>query len=248
LSGKGVLDANPKPATWKESASLNGVQAGPLLKDLTGKDRLLGTTVVKYDLHGKGLTLENIKKSISGKASFAFTEGAINGVNVAKMLRDTFNKIKGKPAGQEEPAKTDFAELLGSAVLENGHITNNDLLMKSPLLRISGKGWADLPENSLDYTAMVTVVGTLKGQEGASMEELSGLPLPIYAKGSLDSPDIGLDAKAMAEALLKDTFKQGTKQIEEKLRKDILGGGADDSGKKDSKPDPGSLMKGIFKK
>ncbi len=95
---------------------------------------------------------------------------------------------------------------------------------------------------------MVTVVGTLKGQEGASMEELSGLPLPIYAKGSLDSPDIGLDAKAMAEALLKDTFKEGTKQIEEKLRKDILGGGADDSGKKDSKPDPGSLMKGIFKK
>jgi len=239
-----VLDANPKIATWTESANLKGVQAGPLLMDLTGKDHLHGATVIKYDIRGYGLTPDNIKKSLTGTASFAFTDGAVNGVNVAKMLRDSFNKIKGKPASPDEPEKTDFAELLGSAVMKNGHITNKDLLMKSPLLRVTGKGWANLPKNTVDYTAIVTVVGTLKGQDGTSLEELSGLPLPIYARGSLDAPKIGLDGKAMAEALLKDTFKKGTKGAEEKLRKSILGDGekTGDTGEKKK----GGLLKGLF--
>lgn len=248
LVGHSRLNANGKLATWTESADLTGVKAGPLLKDLTGKDHLLGTTVMKYNVTGAGLTPDNIKKSISGTASFAFTDGAINGVNIAKMLRDAFNTIKGKSSGGDEPERTDFAELLGSAVIEKGHITNNDLLMKSPLLRVTGKGWADLPKNSVDYLATVTVVGTLKGQEGASMEELSGMPLPIYAKGTLDAPSIGLDAKAMAEALLKGTFKEGTKGLEDTLRKSILGGdkSGDTTTDTKEKKTPGSILKGLF--
>ena len=250
LDGVSELNANTKLASWKENAELKGVQAGPLLKDLTGKDHILGTTVVKYNVNGAGLTPDNIKKTISGTASFAFTNGAINGVNVAKMLRDAWSKIKGKPVSPDEPAKTDFAELLGSAVIKKGHITNNDLLMKSPLLRVTGKGWADLPDNTVDYLATVTVVGTLKGQDGASMEDLKGLPLPIYAKGSLDAPNIGLDAKALAEALLKDTFKKGTKDLEKKLKEDILGG-AKSSGTNtttDEQKKPSGFLKGLIKK
>ena len=246
LTGQGVLDANPKIATWKEIATLKGVQVGPLLKDLTGKDPLHGSTLVKYNIHGSGLTPDNIKKSLTGTASFAFTDGAVNGVNVAKMLRDTFNKLKGKPTSPAEPEKTDFAELLGSAVIKNGHITNNDLFMKSPLLRVTGKGWADLPKNSVDYTAVVTVVGTLKGQDGTSLEDLKGLPLPIKVEGALDNPNIGLDGKAMAEVLLKGTFKDGTKKLEDNLRKNILGGGAKESGSTDTKKELGGFLKGLL--
>ncbi|WP_319542186.1 AsmA family protein [uncultured Pseudodesulfovibrio sp.] len=243
LTAHSVLNANTNVASWTESAVLKDVQAGPLLKDLTGKDHVLGTTVVKYDLKGMGLTPPNIKQTISGTASFAFTDGALNGVNVAKMLRDGWNRIKGKPISSDEPARTDFAELLGSAVLTNGHITNDDLLMKSPLLRVTGKGWANLPKNNTDYTATVTVVGTLKGQDGASMEDLKGLPLPINVKGDLNDPSISLDIKAMAEALLKGQFKQGTKGLEEKLKKDILGGS-----KTDTTDKPTSPFGGLFKK
>jgi AsmA protein len=124
----------------------------------------------------------------------------------------------------DEPAKTDFAELLGSATLTDGHIVNKDLLMKSPLLRVTGQGWADLPKNATDYTATVTVVGTLEGQDGESIEDLKGLPLPVNVKGSLNDPSISLDLKAMGEALFKGTFKQGAKDIEETLKKNLLGG------------------------
>jgi len=241
LVSEGKLNGTTRIATWTEKTTLKGVKAGPLLMDLAGKDHLHGTTVVKYDLKGKGLTPDNIKKSITGTASFAFTDGAIMGVNIAKMLRDNWNKLKGKPASADEPAKTDFAELLGSAVIKNGHITNNDLLMKSPLLRVTGKGWANLPKNNTDYTATVTVVGTLKGQDGASMEDLKGLPLPINVKGYLNSPKISLDGKAMAEALLKGKLGKGTKDLEKNLKQNLLGGSKTKDGEKPKNP-----LKGLF--
>lgn len=250
LSGRSELDARAVPAPWKESAELKNVQAGPLLQDLTGKDHLLGATVARYDLTGAGLTPDAIKKTLTGTAFFAFTDGAISGVNVAKLIRDTWARLKGRPVGGSEPEKTDFAELLGSAVMDKGHIVNEDLLMKSPLLRLTGKGWADLPQNSVDYLATVTVVGTLKGQDGASIEELTGLPLPVRVKGALDAPEIGLDPKALAEALFKGTFKQGTKDLEKNLKESILGGGKTGATgtAAEEKKTPGSLLKGLIKK
>ncbi len=248
LTGHSVLDANGKLAAWTETADLKDVQAGPLLKDLTGKDHILGTTVAKYHVTGAGLTPVNIKKSVSGTASFAFTDGAINGVNVAKMIRDAWARLKGKPVSKDEPVKTDFAELLGSAVIEKGHITNNDLLMKSPLLRLTGTGWADLPQNSVDYLATVTVVGTLQGQDGASMEELKGLPLPVRVKGDLDKPEIGLDPKALAKALFKGSFKKGTKDLEKNLKKSILGTGKTGTTSDTQQQKPGDRLRGLIKK
>ena len=256
-SAVGSLDANSSPAPWTEKGQLKGVQAGPLLKDLVGKDHLTGATTAQYDLKGAGLTPDNIKKSVTGTASFAFTDGAINGINVAKMLRDGWSRLKGKPVSGDEPAKTDFAELLGSATLTNGYIVNKDLLMKSPLLRVTGQGWADLPKNTTDYTATVTVVGTLEGQDGKSIEDLKGLPLPVNVKGSLDNPSISLDIKAMGEALFKGTFKDGTKNLENTLKQNILGGSKSSgttsgttgtTGTKDTKTTdkPKNPLKGLF--
>ena len=102
--------------------------------------------------------------------------------------------------------------------------------MKWPLLRVTGEGWANLPRNNTDYTATVTVVGTLEGQDGKSIEDLKGLPLPIRVKGDLNDPNISLDLKAMGEALFKGTFKDGAKNLENTLKNSILGGGAKSSG------------------
>lgn len=235
LTAQSKLDANTTPARWEESAVLKGVQAGPLLKDFMDNDLILGTTKAKYQLTGLGLTPDNIKKSITGTASFAFLDGAINGVNIAQMIRNAFNTLKGKSSAGNEPAKTDFAELSGSAVLRKGHVANNDLLMKSPLLRLSGNGWVNLPRNELDYKSRVKIVGTLKGQDGSSMDELTGLTIPVYASGSLDNPSIGLDTKALADALLKDA----TKDIGKTLQKSLGGEGEEKEG-------VGGLLKSLF--
>lgn len=238
IEAQSVLDVNGKLATWKESATLSGVQAGPLLKDLVGKDHIMGTTEAKYNVTGSGLTPDNIKKTLSGTASFAFKDGAVNGVNIAKMLRDALNTIKGQPSSGAEPARTDFAELSGSTQMTNGHIVNEDLLMKSPLLRITGKGWVNLPKNNLDYRTTANVVGTLKGQEGEDLQDLAGVPVPVYVKGSLDDPKFGLDTQALGEALLKSKVKDQLK--------DQLMGGSKSGPTTEEKKEPLDLLKKLF--
>ncbi|MBC16601.1 MAG: AsmA family protein [Desulfovibrio sp.] len=249
LTAKSVLNVNGPLATWQETAQLTGVQAGPLLNDLVGKDRLLGTTKANYAVSGSGLTPDNIKKSISGNASFAFTDGAINGINIAQMIRNAFNTLTGQASSKNEPLRTDFAALTGSALIKKGHITNDDLHMMSPLLRVNGQGWANLPKNNLDYNTKVKIVGSLKGQDGESIDQLAGVTIPIYAKGSLSDPDIGLDAKAMAQALLQG----GVKGVEGAVKgvgdavKSLTGSGSD-SGAGDTKEGskPGGILKNLF--
>lgn len=242
LTAKSVLNVNGPLATWQETAQLTGVQAGPLLTDLVGKDRLMGTTKADYAVSGSGLTPDNIKKSISGNASFAFTDGAINGINIAQMIRNAFNTLTGQASSKNEPLRTDFAALTGSAFIKQGHITNDDLHMMSPLLRVNGQGWANLPKNNLDYNTKVKIVGSLKGQDGESIDQLAGVTIPIYAKGSLSDPDIGLDAKAMAQALLQG----GVKGVGDAVKS--LTGSGTDSGSGDTKEGskPGGILKNLF--
>jgi len=222
--GQCSLDASEDVATWTGKGSLRGVQSYNLLSDLLKKELLEGVVAVDYDLHGAGLTPDGIKKTVSGTASFSVTDGSVIGVDVAKMIRDAWNQIKGTSVTGEEPDDFDFDEVSGSASLTNGHIVNKDLAMISPLAEVSGAGWADLPKNTTDFEATVTVVGSLDGLEGVIVEAVKDIPLPVYARGKLDQPDIGLDVKAMTQVLMAGVVEVGLSGLADAL----LGG--DDEG------------------
>ncbi|GKT30241.1 AsmA family protein, partial [Aduncisulcus paluster] len=141
------LDANSETPLWSGSGTLQKLDTRSLLHDLLGKEMISGTA------------------SVDGTAAFAVTEGAVLGVDVAKMIRDSWNKIMGTDEEGDETGNFNFSSLEASATLKNGHIINNDLLFDSPLVESTGAGWADLPDDRIDYKAMVTVVGSLDGLE-----------------------------------------------------------------------------------
>ena len=116
--------------------------------------------------------------------------------------------------------KTDFSELSGTFAIRNGVASNNDLAMKSPLLRVAGAGDINIGEDSINYTVKATLAGTLKGQDGREASDLKGITVPVRATGPLAAPSFGLDYNA----LLTDTVKQ---QAEEKIKgklETLLGG------------------------
>ena len=136
-----TLDVRKSKPRLSVNERISGVQAGPLLLDLTGNDRLQGKADMTAKFTGTGITPDELKSSVSGQATFAFTEGAVKGVNIAALIRNAQAKLKGDLAPQDDaPNQTDFAEMSGTAVISNGLVKNNDLSMKSPLLRISGAG------------------------------------------------------------------------------------------------------------
>jgi len=163
-----------------------------------------------------------VKKTLNGSATFAFTDGAINGVNIARMIREAYARIKGIELPPEEvEQKTDFSELRGSVHIDNGVATNNDFTVMTPLLRINGKGTANLPAESVDYRVKATVVKTLEGQGGEELKDLVGIPIPIHVTGSFAEPKYALDTEALVQALGTSKVQ---KMIDEKVGDDRVKG------------------------
>ncbi len=202
------------------------VQAGPLLHDLTGDEKLLGTATSHASLTGSGIEAEAIKQSLNGKASFSFTDGAVKGVNIAALIRNARAKLKGQSAPKStEPNQTDFAELRGTAVITNGLIRNDDLSMSSPLLRISGKGEVSLPKETIDYTLTTKIVGTLEGQGGAALGELKGISIPVHVAGTFSkpsyTPDLAAALSDVAREKVKEKVEEQKQKIQEKLGEEL---------------------------
>ncbi|MGB5442161.1 MAG: AsmA family protein [Gammaproteobacteria bacterium] len=212
---------------------VNNVKAGPLLKDMTGKDQLLGTANLHANINASGATAELIKQSLSGNTSFSFTDGAVKGVNVAALIRNARAKLKGEPApATTEPNQTDFTEMKGTTVISNGLIRNDDLLMSSPLLRLTGKGEVSLPKETIDYTLTAKLVSSLEGQGGAALDDLKGISIPVHVGGTFSKPSYAPDlgaalsdaAKAKVEEKVEEQKQKIQKKIEDKLQDKLLKG------------------------
>lgn len=213
--GNITVDARGKSPRTIVDEKLTGVMAGPLLKDLQGQDRITGAANIKVALQAQGATADEVKKSLNGSAEFAFTEGAINGVNIARMIREAYARIKGITLPPEDvEQKTDFSELRGSVHIENGIGTNEDFTVMTPLLRINGKGTANLPAESVDYRVKATLVKSLKGQGGDELKDLVGIPIPIHVTGSFAKPSYALDTQELVQAL-------GNAKVQEMIDKKV---------------------------
>jgi AsmA protein len=173
-------------------ASLADVSIGPLMRDLLERDLLEGRGNVKLDLDTGGATVGALRRALAGSAALRLRDGSIKGINLAAKLRDARTLIgvaRDETSRSNAAEKTDFSELSATFVVRDGIAVNDDLDVRSPLLRIGGAGRVDLGASQIDYTTRVSVVGTLKGQDGRPVEQLRGVTLPVRLAGPLDRMD-----------------------------------------------------------
>jgi len=209
-----TLDGRNKIPTFSTSSTLENVQALPLVKDLMDKELISGAVNMSFDINGSGLDQISLRKNTKGSGKFAFSDGAIHGVNVAQLVRNAYAKIKGQPVNNsEQPKQTDFASFTGSFNLADGIVKNSDLNLVSPLLRISGAGNANIIDEVLNYKLKTAVVGTLEGQGGKPITDLKKLTIPLKIKGPMHDPKISLDMNDLFKSKAKDKLKNKLKGI-----------------------------------
>jgi AsmA protein len=167
-----------------------------------------GTGTVVANINGVGLQPEGIKKTLNGKVNLQFKDGAVKGINVAQVIRKARATHSGGSAPTDEPNETDFAELTGTANIKNGLVSNNDLSLKSPLLRVSGEGTADLPSEQLDYLVNASIVESSRGQGGQDLADLRGVTIPVRISGSFADPSISPDLTAVLEERAKEEVQK----------------------------------------
>jgi AsmA protein len=180
------------------------VSVGPLLRDFAHQDRLEGKGNVALDVTAAGASVNTMKRSLAGSAKVHLRDGAIKGINIAEILRKARAAL-GKRSGEaaDSKDKTDFSELSASFTIKNGVAHNDDLDLKSPLLRIGGVGDIDIGRSTISYVVKASVVATSKGQGGKELDELAGLTVPVKLSGSFDALKYEVDYRAVAGDLAK---------------------------------------------
>ena len=140
--------------------------------------------------------------SLSGTGRFEFNDGAIQGVNLAQMIRTVQTALQNRalPTAFAESEQTDFSTLGGSFTVTNGVVSNQDLQMLSPLLRVLGNGQIDLGAQSIDYRLTPRAVQSLTGQGGQL--DLQGLEVPVRLEGGFNNVSARIDFEAVARNLL----------------------------------------------
>ncbi len=195
-SGSVVLDGSQAALGIEASFAMKGLQAEPFLTDAADFKRLSGTGNTDIEIAGRGRSQREIIASLSGKGSTSFTDGAIKGIDIPGMVRNVTSAFTAKSEAQ----KTDFAELSGSYTIANGILTNQDMILQAPVLRVSGAGTVDLPQQTLKYRVEPKVAGTLQGQGGKA--DVAGLMVPVMVEGPWNNlsykPDLAAAAKAAA--------------------------------------------------
>ncbi|MGB0057906.1 MAG: AsmA-like C-terminal region-containing protein, partial [Methyloceanibacter sp.] len=161
-----------------------------------GFQRIEGTAAIAIDLTASGASQRAIVSALNGTANFEFIDGAIRGINVAKMVRNLGSAtLSGWQAGDAE--KTDFASLGASFKVAQGKAQTNDLHLSGPLVRVVGTGAIDLPAQTLNFRVDPRVVASIEGQGGD--KDLQGLGVPVAINGLWTQPLIYPDIAGILE-------------------------------------------------
>ena len=153
--------------------SLANVDAYPFLNDAVEFQSIEGKAAIDVDLTASGDSRPAMISSLNGTTKLAFADGALRGLNVAKMLR---NLTTGILTGWQynEEAKTVFSALGASFTLANGQAQTDDLRLSGPLVSMGGAGTVDLPAETLKFRVNPLMLASVEG--GGGKNRPPGLP------------------------------------------------------------------------
>jgi AsmA protein len=220
VAGVITAQADGNRVTVKEK--LTNINIGPLLRDFAQQDRLEGRGNLSLDVAAAGPTVEAIKKALAGSAAVNLKDGAIKGINIAQVLRKAKSRLGGEQSeAASQTEKTDFSELSATFAIKNGVAHNEDLDVKSPLVRITGRGDIDIGNSRIDYVTKAAVVATTQGQGGAELAELRGLTVPVHLTGPFDNLAYKVNYGAVAADLAKSRAGEKVKEKVGERREEI---------------------------
>lgn len=216
-SGRSSINVQHKTPQLTLDEKLSNIQIEPLLQAMKVERKMSGIINATAKIKGTGNSTPAIKSSLAGNINFSVKDSIIKGFNLQKIIDGGKLLIQGKALPtQNKNDQTVFSIVKGSAQINKGLVTNNDLLAESSKLRVKGKGTANLANDTLNYSIDARL---LKPNE---KDKFKGIPLAVKVVGTFSDPSYKLDLQAMAKAKYKDKINKVVddkilKKLEEKL-------------------------------
>ncbi|PLU66295.1 membrane assembly protein AsmA [Sinorhizobium medicae] len=178
--------SQPEPSIAFQ-ASISRASSAPLLTDMAGFRYLEGALNARFDVTGAGGTTKTLAKSLQGTAEVTFADGAIRGIDIADVYNNLV-RLMSSGFKQDDSKATTFTELGASFAIEGGVARTEDIKLVGPLVRMTGKGAADLAQSTLNFRLEPRIVASLQGQ-GAEIST-DGVGVPVVVEGSFAAPRI----------------------------------------------------------
>ena len=201
------LSLNPK---WDWNVTLKDIQLKPLLEDInTGnKIKIAGVGQVKFQAVTQGNNREQFLNHLNGTLSYRVDQGVVEGVDLNYLVQTADAIINSQPVPASPSLnQTEFASLVGSAVIKQGIADINNVVLTSPVFTTKGEGDINLPNQTINLQLEVAPQQSLKTQ----------WLIPISITGPLDHPNVLLNT----HALTKWMMEQDLNKVEDKVRDEM---------------------------
>jgi len=208
LMANGTLNVKQDVPITSIRVQAKDIHSNPLLKDILEKDVLEGKFNADLTLDMKGDDADRIKKSLGGEGLLFINDGAVKGIDLVSMVRNT-DGAYGFAGKGKEASRTEFSEFRIPLTIKNGVFNIANALMTSALFRVQAAGKADLVNDVLDLRIEPTFVTT--GKEDKDKMKRSEVMVPILVTGSLSSPKFRPDLKGVAAQKLEEKVLESSK-------------------------------------
>ncbi len=208
MNGSLSINAQSTPS-FVIKQKLTAIDVAPLLKDAANLELAEGRGNIVLDLTTQGNTVSALKKALNGNVSVNLANGAIRGINLTKLVQGIQNlsmDTRAQTLGVDKSEKTEFSEFKANFRVRNGVAHNDDLAVKSTVLRLSGNGDIDIGHDSLNYNAKATLAKTEQGRTGT---------LPVNVSGPFDALKFKIDYGALLVDVARQKFDQKKEQVKE---------------------------------
>lgn len=185
--GRVTLDVGDPVMKIGAELTINGVRAEQFLKAFIGYDQLNAAAVVRFDVKAAGQSQDQLLRSLTGEGGFAFSDGALTGVDFGGVSRTIGNLLDGRLIGPQ--ARTPFNGFRANFRINQGVAATRDFTLESNDMHLTAIGAIDIANQSLELR--LTPASILGRRRDGSAS--TGLPLPFVAKGPWNKLDFSAD-------------------------------------------------------
>jgi AsmA protein len=204
-TGNITLDRRGAAPVLTMDEHLSGIDMARLMAGTTYKGRLSGHGNVDLKATAHGAEFGAVMQTLNGHFDANLANGALEGVDLGYEvgLAQALVKHTAEPPARSGPARTSFDAFKMSAEITNGMARTSDLVISSPVVRVTAQGSANLVNKALD---MQMLASALKAPG------VSAADIPLKITGTYADPVVRPDAEALAKGAIKQKLQDVLKK------------------------------------
>lgn len=182
---------------------------------VTKSDRLTGTAMLQTNLSMQGDDANSILNSMYGTTKFSISNAVLHDIDLHYQINNALALVKKQTYSGTDTHQTEFGMISGSGTFANGIFNNNELIMQSSYLRITGSGTVNLLSKALDYHLVANAMHTTTDDQGHQTLEDRQFKIPLIVTGTANKPVIVPDLKALATMELQSQAQKAVEKLEQ---------------------------------